>query len=176
MPSLAASSSVPVSSLFILFQEHPMSDVIYPAVQRLDAALKDNGIPIAGVSGPNDDPPNFTVSYLPEATSEHIAAGNALAADWDVRDYKARPLGVIASALTALSAGDQQIVRDAVQDFVQDSTDRHDSLVKTLLQFSGISTADKNVLRVGTAAALIRQDPRFAVRLGVNVPGDMPIE
>lgn len=144
------------------------------AVQRLDAALRDLGIPIDGVSGPNETPPNFTVSYGAGATSEQIAAGNLLAADFDVRTYQSKPLGVIASELQALGASDRQIVADATQAFVLASNQRIDSMVKTLLAMN-FSAGQQTTLKIGTAAALIAADARFAVRLGVNVPGDMPV-
>lgn len=153
-----------------------MSDALISPVQRLDAALKDNGIPIAGVSGPNASPPNFTVSYLPEATSEQIAAGNDLADDFDTRYYRLKDLAVIASELTALSGANQQIIRDAAAAFVVASTDRADALIRTMLQPGfGLTVGAGNVLKIGTAASLIRADPRFAVRLGVDLPGDTPV-
>lgn len=154
-----------------------MAVELIPPGNRLDAALKDNGIPIGGVSGPNASPPNFTVSYAPEATAPQIAAGDLLAYDFDVRYYRRKDLAVIASELTALNASGQQIIRDACAAFVVASIDRADALIRTMLQPGfGLTVGAGNVLKIGTAASLIRADPRFAVRLGVDVPGDTPVE
>lgn len=144
------------------------------AVTRLDRDLRDLGIPIDGVSGPNDSPPNFTVSYNVAATPEQIATGNDLAATYDKRNYQSRPLGVIASDIQALSAGDKQILSDACTTFVQSSNERIDGMVKTLLAMN-FSAGQQTTLKIGTAAALIAADPRFAIRLGVNISGEMPV-
>lgn len=144
------------------------------AAARLDRDLKDLGIPIDGVSPHEGGNPNFVVSYKPEATAEQIAAGDSLAANYDTRTYTSRPLGVIASEIQALSSGDKQILADACTTFVNNSDERIDGMVKTLLAM-GFNSGQQTVLKIGTAAALIRNDPRFAIRLGVDVNGEMPV-
>lgn len=84
-------------------------------VPDFDQYLKNNAIPISGVSQSGAAPAGITINFLPEATAEQITWANAARDSFDWRRRRAIGRNAIVTALANLTAGQQNaILRHAV--------------------------------------------------------------
>lgn len=74
-------------------------------VQRIDAALRAAGVPVAGVCDNGDG--TFRVDYLPSATDAQKAAGAAIVQSTPKRKRAPLPAATLRTQLAALSAADR---------------------------------------------------------------------
>lgn len=147
------------------------------ASARLSAAIQDLGIaPSAfSVSGPNASAPNFTVDFPGPVSSELQTAALALAATWDVRNYQPRSPSAITNDILALNQASKDTLTDALDTHQGTSVDPLDVFGKGVTSVAELSTLSKKLVKLYRVVSLIRADPRWAIRAGVNVLGDQPI-
>ena len=108
-----------------------------PRIADFDQHLRLLGIPISGISDNNNGtdpyPQGVTISYLPEATAEQIALGDAelLAFDWRRRRMIAR--NTIVNTLASLTTAQQNaILRHIAAAFIREHKAEALNVIATL--------------------------------------------
>lgn len=132
---------------------------------RLTQQLLLAGIPVVGVSQTAD---GYVVEYDPSATPAQIAQGNAMAAATAPGNYRPRKLYDIVQSLNALTAVQKTNISNDLfgglpPKWTQDTgPNAADLLVLyTLTLTTGLSTADKNTVRLHAAAIYVMDNPLY---------------
>lgn len=79
-------------------------------IAAFDAYLRDNAIPIDGLSSNGDAPAGITIQFKPEATAEQIAWAENAKATFDWRRRRALSRNTIVTAFSNLTTAQQNAV------------------------------------------------------------------